>query len=148
MSDKDNYIKDRLEQQQKWYERKASENKTKHHILQIIIISSGALIPIINSIPYSDIEVRIVSSILGGIVIIITGMIQLKKYQENWIQYRTTEEILKKEKFLYLNNAGEYSNLDDNEKHRVLVERIEATISNQNVNFFATHSEKTNHKNS
>ena len=148
MSDKDNYIKDRLEEQQKWYEGKASENKTKHHILQIIIISSGALIPIINSIPYSDIEVRIISSILGGIVIIITGMIQLKKYQENWIQYRTTEEIIKKEKFLYLNNAGDYSNLDDDEKHRLLVERTELVISNQNVNYFSTHSEKTNHQNS
>ena len=148
MSDKDNYIKDRLEEQQKWYERKASENKTKHHILQIVIIASGALIPIINSIPYSDIEVRIISSILGGIVIVITGMIQLKKYQENWIQYRTTEEILKKEKFLYLNSAGEYSNLDEEEKHQLLVERIESVISNQNVNFFVTHNEKTNHKNS
>ena len=148
MSDKDNYIKDRLEEQQKWYERKASENKTKHHILQIIIISSGALIPIINSIPYSDIGVRIISSILGGIVIVITGMIQLKKYQENWIQYRTTEEILKKEKFLYLNSAGEYSNLDEEEKHQLLVERTESVISNQNVNFFVTHNEKTNHKNS
>ena len=119
-----------------------------YHILQIIIIASGALIPIINSIPYSNIEVRILSSILGGIIIVITGMIQLKKYQENWIQYRTTEEILKKEKFLYLNSAGEYSNLDEKEKHQLLVERTESAISNQNVNFFVTHNEKTNHKNS
>ena len=148
MSDKDNYIKDRLEEQQKWYEGKASENKTKHHILQIIIISSGALIPIINSIPYLDVETRIFSSILGGIIIIITGMTQLKKYQENWIQYRTTEEILKKEKFLYLNNAGEYSNLADEEKHTRLVERTESILSNQNVNFFVTHNEKNNHRNS
>ena len=136
MKDKYNYIKDRLEDQRKWYGHKANENKKKHHILQILIISSGALIPIINSIPYLDVETRIISSILGGIVIIITGMTQLKKYQENWIQYRTTEEILKKEKFLYLNNAGEYSNLNEDEKHQLLVERTESVISNQNVNFF------------
>ena len=146
MTDKPNYIQDRLEDQQKWYEKKANENKRKHHFLQISIIISGALIPIINSIPYLDTETRIVSSILGGIIIIITGTIQLKKYQENWIQYRTTEEILKKEKFLYLSSAGEYSNLDDEEKHRLLVERTESAISNQNVNFFVTHNEKSNHK--
>ena len=137
-------MKDRVEDQLNWYSDKASENKKKYYASQTIIIIAGALVPIVNVIPLDvDMIIRIISSVLGGIVIGITGIIQLKKYQENWINYRSTEEMLKKEKFMFLNNAGEYSNGDnDEQKLKLLVERVESIISNQNVTFFVTHSEK------
>jgi len=139
-------MKDRLEDQLKWYSDKANENKKRYHASQIIIIIAGALVPIVNVMSLEvDVIIRIISSILGGMIIGITGIIQLKKYQENWIQYRSTEEMLKKEKFMYLNNAGEYSNSDnDEQKLKLLVERVESIISNQNVTFFVTHAEKSN----
>lgn len=139
MSNEPNYIKNRVENQINWYSKKATENKKRYHFSQIVIIIAAALIPIINVIDLATMEIRLFSSILGTIVIAITGIIQLKKYHENWIMYRSTEEALKKEKYTYENDAGAYSGLNDDERHRLLVEKIESIISNQNVIFFVTH---------
>ena len=143
MSKNPDYLKDRIDDQLEWYRDKANTSKKRFHASQIVIIIAGALVPIVNSVPMDDANgIRLISSILGGIILGISGILQLKKYQENWVQYRSTEEVLKKEKFLFLNNAGEYANMDDASKHRLLVERVESIISNQNVNFFVSHSEK------
>jgi hypothetical protein len=69
----------------------------------------------------------------------ISGILQLKKYHENWIMYRSTEEALKKEKYTFEQNAGDYTGLGDEEQKKRLVENVEAIISNQNVTFFITH---------
>lgn len=61
---------------------------------------------------------------------------QLKRYQENWLLYRSTEESLKREKFLFLNNAGNYSNLDNDIKNRTLVESVEAVLLSETLVFF------------
>ncbi|MGA8083322.1 MAG: DUF4231 domain-containing protein, partial [Candidatus Nitrosopolaris sp.] len=65
---------------------------------------------------------KLISSIIGGIIVVITGLTQLEKYQENWILYRTSSELLKKEKY-FENRVGEYSNLDQEERNKLLVER-------------------------
>ena len=61
----------------------------------------------------------------------ITALTQLKKHQENWLLYRSTEESLKREKFLFMNNAGNYSNLTDDVKNKTLVESLETILSSQ-----------------
>jgi hypothetical protein len=54
---------------------------------------------------------------------------QLHKYQENWNLFESTQELLKREKFLYLNDAEDYGGLDPKTKKMTLVENIEALIS-------------------
>ena len=143
MSSSPNYNESRLNDQIKWYSSKASSNKKRYHGLQIVIILVAAVIPIVNIIDFAPVEIRLTSSILGAIVVAITSILQLKKYHENWITYRSTEEALKKEKYTFENNAGAYSKLNDDEKRILLVEKVESIISNQNVLFFVTHSAKT-----
>ena len=93
-------------------------NKIKFRICQIIILVAGAIIPIINVANIGDSQ-RIISSIIGGLIVVITGLTQLEKYQENWILYRTTTELLKKEKYFFENNVGDYSNPDEKEKQNI-----------------------------
>ena len=81
-------------------------------------------------------------SVTVGIILATTGILQLLKSQENWVLYRSTAEILKKEKELFLNSVGDYSNIGDENKHKLLVERVESVISSENTKFFVTHSEK------
>ena len=97
MSTAEEYIKNRLDEQQNWYSKKAAQSKTRYHASQIIIIAAGALIPIINIVDIATVEIRLASSILGGIILATTGILQLLKSQENWVLYRSTAEILKKE---------------------------------------------------
>jgi len=133
------YLDDRLEEQIRWYGKKANQNKNRFYGYQIVIIVSGVLVPIINAANFGSDEVRVISSILGGIIVGITSILQLKKHHENWIQYRSTEEVLKKEKYFFLNNVGLYSELEDKKKCERLVRRVESVISNQNVRFFDAH---------
>ena len=92
-----------------------------------------------NTVGSAGDSLRLISSILGGVIVIITSLIQLYKYQENWILYRTTAELLKKEKYLYQNDAGDYSKLDPAEKKKQLVERVETIVSSETSKYFSIH---------
>jgi len=60
----------------------------------------------------------------------------LHKYHENWIQYRTTCELLKHEKYLYLTRSGGYAG---NKPFNQLVVRCESIISSENVDWAQLH---------
>ena len=134
-----NYEDDRLEEQLKWHSKKARDNKLRYRFYQIVIMIISAAIPLINLTNNLDLQTRIISALLGAAILIITGITQLEKYQENWIVYRTTAELLKKEKYFYKNGAAEYANLDDNAKRKLLVERIESLISSETNKYFTIH---------
>jgi hypothetical protein len=54
---------------------------------------ASAIIPLVSFIDV-PLQTRLTSAILGAIVTAITALTQLKKYQENWLSYRSTEESL------------------------------------------------------
>lgn len=141
-----NYEKDRVWDRILSFHKKGIENRKKYHLAQGIIITAGALIPIINVLEIGDPIVRAASSILGAVVIAITGFQQLKKYQENWILYRTTEEALRREYYLYSNKAEHYDNLTDDARKKLLVQNVEALLLSQYSSFFGMHKEKTKPK--
>ncbi len=156
MSESVNYKETRLEEQIRWHSKKARENKIRFRLYQIITLVASAIIPIINvgSIAdyqhTTDYQIRITSSIIAGIIVVVTGLAQLEKYQENWILYRTNSELLKKEKYFFENNVGEYSNIEEKEKNKLLVERVESIVSAETLKYFAIHqpSHKGNEKTS
>ena len=75
-----------------------------------------------------------------------TGITQLEKYQESWILYRTNSELLKKEKYFFKNNIGEYSNLTDDVKNKLLVERVESIVSAETSKYFTLHQPQKAHQ--
>jgi len=139
------YKEERLEKQIRWLSDKSRQNKLKFRLCQLIILIAGAIIPIINVVPigdvqtHGDVQTRITSSIIGGIIVVVTGLTQLEKYQENWILYRTSAELLKKEKYFFENNVGEYSNLNDIDRNKLLVERVESIVSAETSKYFTIH---------
>lgn len=66
---------------------------------------------------------------LGVLIALAAAAGSLFKFHENWIQYRTTAEQLKHEKFLFLTGIRPY---DDEERFASLVQRIESLISKEN----------------
>ena len=136
------YLSERLEGQIKWYSAKARENRTRFHASQVSIIVAGALIPLISALGISvslQSYTGMISAILGGMIVIVTALIQMFKYQENWILYRTTSELLKKEKYYYLNDCGDYYDMSAQQKKTALVERIENLISSESSKYFTIH---------
>jgi Protein of unknown function (DUF4231) len=139
MSEPTDYKETRLEKQIEWHSKKSKQNKLRFRLYQIVILIAGAIIPIINVANVGDFQTRVVSSIIGGMIVVVTGVTQLEKYQENWILYRTSAELLKKEKYFFENNVGEYSKADGPEKNKLLVERVESIVSAETSKYFAIH---------
>ena len=78
-------------------------------------------------------EIKIIIGIMGVVIALIAGMLSVYKFQENWINYRTTAETLKKEKYQFLTKSGMYWDKKDTELFKVLVSRVEAIISTENT---------------
>lgn len=78
-----------------------------------------------NVIPYHS----IIIGALGVIIAISAGLSALYKYHENWLEYRTTAETLKHEKYLFQTKCSPYNNDDAFCK---LVQRTERLISKEN----------------
>jgi uncharacterized membrane protein YgaE (UPF0421/DUF939 family) len=125
----DGYIHGRLDEQINWYSFKGRENKRNFTRLQIIVIITGAAIPLINIIDFLPISTRLASALLGALIAIVTSILGLYKYEENWYHYRKTAESLKKERYLFLFDAGEYFGKQNEEKNRLLVQKIETLVS-------------------
>jgi len=125
------YIEQRLDDQINWYSKKSALNQRWHKRLKVIGLFLSAFIPVavllIDVYPW----VKIIIAIAGAATAIITGIQGLYKYQENWIQYRTACETLKREKYMHSTKSGVYAEAPDSFK--LLVERTENILSYENA---------------
>lgn len=134
----DKYIKDRYEEQINWYSGSASKNKQFYTYFQWgVIILSASLPVLISSVPTSFQWITISLSVLLAIG---TAGLKTFKLQENWINYRTISETLKKEKYFYDANIDDYSETAD--KEALFVDRVESLISRENSLWVTTHMQK------
>src|SRR4051812_9596502 len=53
------------------------------------------------------------------------------RYGETWISYRTASERMKREQRLYVNGAGAYRNVEEDEAYLRFVEAIEAIVAEE-----------------
>ena len=123
------YLKNRLDDQINWYDRKSSQNQKTYKRLQFVLIISAASVPFISG--YVD-NLSYLQYLLGGIGVLIaavTGLLSLYKFQEIWTTYRTTCESLRREKFLYLTRTDPYI---EKNAFNLLVQRIEALLAKEN----------------
>ena len=129
----DDYLKERVETQRKWYETKASMNKKTFLTYQTYIIILGALIPVLVAFEIVVPELKKwggpITAAISAVIAIIAGLDKLRQPQPNWFNYRANEETIKKEEWLYKYKAGQYRDLSAQEANRLLVERVESIIS-------------------
>ena len=123
------YIKERLDDQLAWYSNKSQYNQKWFKRLRLVEIVSAALIPFLSGMGDKILYSQWLIGGLGVFIAIAAAITALFKYQENWIEYRTTAEQLKHEKYIYLTNTKPY---DTEDKFTLLVERVELLISKEN----------------
>ena len=130
---KDEYLKERLESQIDWYDRKSISNQKWFKRLQVIIIFAAATIPFLSGYMDEDtLYLKLLIGVLGLAVATATSVLGLYQFQENWFEYRTSCETLRHEKYLFLTGAAPY---DEDEPFLLLVERVEGLISKENTNW-------------
>lgn len=127
------YIKQRLEPEIEWYDKKSRKNKRGYYMLRILEIVCAISIPFIMGY-VSDLTpwLKLTAALLGVVVGVISGFLGLFQAQENWVSYRTTCETLRHEKYFYLTKSKPY---DCDEPFPLLVERIEILISKENTSW-------------
>jgi hypothetical protein len=136
----------RIQDQIDWYERKSSFNQTQYKRIKLIEIVSAAFIPFLSALHFSDPNllfpstnvrfatvVGTITALLGVLITILEGVLQLQQYQKNWVTYRGTCEALIHEKFTYIAGAGVYAADTTKNPHGLLVDRCETIGSQENT---------------
>jgi len=138
------YFKDRLNNQIDWYDGKSQTNQKWFKRLRLLEIVTAAIIPFLAGIgtkmPYNS----IIIGVLGVIIAVSAGLSALYKYHENWIEYRTTSETLKHEKYLFQAKCSPY---DSEDAFCKLVQRVEGLISKENTQWSRYVKKQKRHNN-
>jgi len=123
------YIEERVDYQIDWYDRKSSTAKKAFKIFRGMEIIAAGAIPLFAGFGNGTHCSVLVIGVLGAIVAMLASFLSLFQFQENWIEYRTTCESLKHEKYLFLTNAEPYNS---EAPYDLFVQRIESLISKEN----------------
>ncbi|ABE52599.1 DUF4231 domain-containing protein [Methanococcoides burtonii] len=130
------YLKNRLEQYRSWYDNKAVKMKKRYQQTQAIAAIGAVLVPVINnvSIEAQDVDLAKLSVTLTGILVALAIAFEgIFHYKEQWKNYRSTEQYLETQKQLFVHRIGDYSELDEDSAFKLLVNRIESAIAEENA---------------
>lgn len=139
MMNEEEYLSNRLDDQIDWYDRKSGINKKMYQrcqLVQLVVASLITLSALLETFEHASIPFIVPS--MGALVAIISGILGLYKFQENWVEYRSTSEALKYEKYLFLTQSEPYHKPD---RFNLLVNRAEALMAKQNSSWFQNSKE-------
>ena len=92
------YIRERLDPQIDWYDKKSMKAQRWYKVTQIIEIILASAIPLLTGYSKYSFWLPVIIGIFGALIAIIESVTKLYKFHENWIQYRSTCELLKYQK--------------------------------------------------
>jgi Protein of unknown function (DUF4231) len=136
----DYYFQTILANQRDWYTTKAGIQKRRHLFFAISVIVFGALISCLQAVEAAA-WVRYLTAALGALVSVFRAVDTLLHPGETWQGYRKASENMKREYRLYINNADVYADASDEETaYRLLVERVETVIAEEQQLFWQFNS--------
>jgi ABC-type transport system involved in Fe-S cluster assembly fused permease/ATPase subunit len=121
----EDFKKNRYQLELDWYNKRATKDREIFQILQFFVIIFSVLTPVLLALNEQLLEVTAI--LTSGTVSILTSLLAAFKFHENWINYRTAAESLRKELSYYKARIGEYEKSDDPEQ--LFVSKVEDLIS-------------------
>lgn len=126
------YLKNRIDDQISWYEKKSRGNKNWYRRLRIVSIAIALSIPILTSLIGSEkIEedtLKIIIAVAGATIGLIEGLMGLNKYHDLWSTYRMAAEKLKYHRYLFEAGAAPY---DGEDSFQVFVKNAEDIMASE-----------------
>lgn len=136
------YLDQRVDHQLNWMKIESARCKRKYVRLKAAEIIAAATIPFFAGYSKLDDVFPLIVSLLGVLIIILSGLQQLNRYYESWIRYRGTAETLKKEKFLFLSGTSPYDDTDEKIVFNKFVANIEAVLGSESAKWQADFSKQ------
>ena len=124
--DLNKYIKNRIDPQIMWYDKKSTTYKNFFFSGNLLIIVLSALIPFLTS--FESDNYKYIIGFMGVLITILTGILNMFGFYQKWLLYRSTSEKLKSEKYM-LDLISD--KLDEQEKIDY-VQKLEQIIKNEN----------------
>jgi len=118
------YIEQRVDDQINWYSCKSSLYKKCFYATRTTELIVASILAIVSCTTYSQL-----TFCLSLLIVFLSGVIALYRFQELWISYRTTSESLKHEKYMYSTQTSPYHKEGS---FNLFVENIEQIISSEN----------------
>jgi Protein of unknown function (DUF4231) len=135
------YLKTRYEDQLDWYDGKAIDNQKSFEGLQLAMIVTSAMTPVIlvsHFVEHSPwlAGLALLSAVLNLIII---GAMKSFQFQEHWLRYRSTWQERRSELYLYQAGAGQYeapqdtasTTLKEPDKEALFVQKIEDILARE-----------------
>lgn len=118
-----------LESNLNYYDTKAISNKKWYTTLIIIDTTISALIPFTTLFIDMFSTVKYLIAFMGSVATILSSLKAALGFHKNWIEYRTTEEMLKFHRYLYETNSSPY---DTQEREKILISNVHTIVETEN----------------
>ena len=125
------YIEDRVEQYANWYDRKCGPLKKRHLYIKAVTVIGGTLVPVLVNMNW--VYSSAAATVLSILVVILVSWDSVFQYGKQWKNYRSTEQFLRQEVIMFQNKVSLYADLDEQIAQRLLIERVENAIAQENA---------------
>lgn len=126
------FLRSRWLDQVLWTEGKAPREQRRYHVLRVLAIAGGVLVPALVSLDVgSSAGARSVHWVAFGLGLLVALAVSLEgffRFGERWKHYRRTAELLKIEGWHFFESAGPYQGLDHRSAFPSFAARTEAII--------------------
>src|SRR4030095_12245350 len=117
-----------------YYSKAASKNQKRYKALQWVLIVSSFITPILAAFDKKGVDLQIPVVLISTLVAILTAGLKAFQYQELWVKYRTTNELLKPEIHYYNFDVGPYAEEGVN-KEMLFVSRVETILDKEHISW-------------
>jgi len=125
------YIAERFNDYISWADGKAVIAKRRYQWMRGLTVVGGAIVPVLVNVeaPYT----KVATTLISILVVLMVSLESVFHYREQWVNYRATEQSLRKEYFLFTAKEGDYKTDNEQEAFRNFVEKVEKAIEAENA---------------
>jgi hypothetical protein len=125
------YINERVNDAIAWYDKSADKQKKLYLRMRATTVIGGALVPVLVNVNLDYVD--ILTTIISLIVVLLVSLESVYHFREQWTNYRSTEQGLRHEYFLFTSKGGIYATKNKAAAYQYFVERVEDLISSENA---------------
>lgn len=127
------YMQDRVQYKIRIYFSKARRYKIYHLTTAVTMAISAALVPVLVNLDLGlpGFSSKILATFLSLLVTIGVALQEIFRFREHWRNYNLIDSNLRGEEMLFSTSASVYATKSQEEKNRLLVQRIEELIKDE-----------------